>query len=141
MEELKFFDNKLQNYKDDEHRKKTEAFQETTHCMVESNEHCFGLLQIVKEQTKEEMHVGGLVSSTKPVNAVYQPNPSEPAASTMASQAASLPGRGRSPSSSSLISAGHVNLSPNTFIQFSCSSMKVSILLLNCIQADHPQRD
>uniref|UniRef100_A0A8C5YQL3 Uncharacterized protein n=1 Tax=Marmota marmota marmota TaxID=9994 RepID=A0A8C5YQL3_MARMA len=39
IEQLKLFDNKLQNCKDDEQRKKIETLKETTNSMVESIKH------------------------------------------------------------------------------------------------------
>ncbi|KAM5266244.1 oxysterol-binding protein-related protein 9 isoform 8-T8 [Hipposideros larvatus] len=134
IEQLKLFDDKLQNCKDDEQRKS----------MVESIKHCIVLLQIAK-------------STINPVDAIYQPSPLEPVINTMPSQTvlppepaqlckseqrpSSLPvgpvlatlghhqtptpnstGSGHSPPSSSLTSPSHVNLSPNTVPEFSYSS-------------------
>eukprot|EP00074_Homo_sapiens_P081568 XP_016855707.1 oxysterol-binding protein-related protein 9 isoform X5 [Homo sapiens] len=134
IEQLKLFDDKLQNCKEDEQRKS----------MVESIKHCIVLLQIAK-------------STINPVDAIYQPSPLEPVISTMPSQTvlppepvqlckseqrpSSLPvgpvlatlghhqtptpnstGSGHSPPSSSLTSPSHVNLSPNTVPEFSYSS-------------------
>ncbi|KAF6345246.1 oxysterol binding protein like 9 [Rhinolophus ferrumequinum] len=48
IEQLKLFDDKLQNCKDDEQRKKVETLKETTNSMVESIKHCIVLLQIAK---------------------------------------------------------------------------------------------
>ncbi|XP_006879730.1 PREDICTED: oxysterol-binding protein-related protein 9-like isoform X1 [Elephantulus edwardii] len=144
IEQLKLFDDKLQNCKDDEQRKKIETLKETTNSMVESIKHCIVLLQIAK-------------STINPVDAIYQPSPLEPVISTMPSQTvlpsepaqlckseqrpSSLPvgpvlatlghhqtptpnstGSGHSPPSSSLTSPSHVNLSPNTVPEFSYSS-------------------
>ncbi|EHB00685.1 Oxysterol-binding protein-related protein 9 [Heterocephalus glaber] len=127
IEQLKLFDNKLQNCKDDEQRKKIETLKETTN------------------------------STINPVDAIYQPSSLEPVISTMPSQTvlppepaqlckseqrpSSLPvgpvlatlghhqtptpnstGSGHSPPSSSLTSPSHVNLSPNTVPEFSYSS-------------------
>ncbi|NWR14288.1 OSBL9 protein, partial [Emberiza fucata] len=147
IDQLKLFDEKLQNCKDDEQRKAS------TFClknclsggsMVESIKHCIVLLQIAK-------------STINPVDAVYQPSPLEPSGiSTMPSQAVTLPepaqlckseqrpsslpvgpvvaslgnqtptpnstGSGQSAPSSSLTSPSHVNLSPNTVPDFSYSS-------------------
>uniref|UniRef100_G3VP13 Oxysterol-binding protein n=1 Tax=Sarcophilus harrisii TaxID=9305 RepID=G3VP13_SARHA len=144
IDQLKLFDNKLQNCKDDEQRKKIETLKETTNNMVESIKHCIVLLQIAK-------------STINPVDAIYQPNPLEPVISTMPTQTvlptesdpsckseprpSSLPvgpgvtalghpqtptpnstGSGHSAPSSSLTSPSHVNLSPNTVPEFSYSS-------------------
>nr|XP_055204593.1 oxysterol-binding protein-related protein 9 isoform X9 [Gorilla gorilla gorilla] len=139
IEQLKLFDDKLQNCKEDEQRKVTSITS-----MVESIKHCIVLLQIAK-------------STINPVDAIYQPSPLEPVISTMPSQTvlppepvqlckseqrpSSLPvgpvlatlghhqtptpnstGSGHSPPSSSLTSPSHVNLSPNTVPEFSYSS-------------------
>ncbi|XP_072505541.1 oxysterol-binding protein-related protein 9 isoform X9 [Notamacropus eugenii] len=144
IDQLKLFDNKLQNCKDDEQRKRIETLKETTNNMVESIKHCIVLLQIAK-------------STINPVDAIYQPNPLEPAISAMPTQTvlpaesaplckseprpSSLPvgpgvtslghpqtptpnstGSGHSAPSSSLTSPSHVNLSPNTVPEFSYSS-------------------
>ncbi|XP_036610959.1 oxysterol-binding protein-related protein 9 isoform X7 [Trichosurus vulpecula] len=144
IDQLKLFDNKLQNCKDDEQRKRIETLKETTNNMVESIKHCIVLLQIAK-------------STINPVDAIYQPNPLEPVISTMPTQTvlptesaplckseprpSSLPvgpgvtslghpqtptpnstGSGHSAPSSSLTSPSHVNLSPNTVPEFSYSS-------------------
>eukprot|EP00069_Balaena_mysticetus_P011541 bmy_07156T0 len=144
IEQLKFFDDKLQNCKDDEQRKKTATLKKTTNSMVESIKHCIVLLQIAK-------------STINPVDAIYQPSPLERVINTMPSQTvlppepaqlckseqhpSSLPvgpvlatlghhqtltpnstGSGHSPPRSSLTSPSHVNLSPNTVPEFSYSS-------------------
>ncbi|CAH6790655.1 Osbpl9 [Phodopus roborovskii] len=144
IEQLKLFDDKLQNCKDDEQRKKVETLKDTTNSMVESIKHCIVLLQIAK-------------STINPVDAIYQPSPLGPVISTMPSQTvlppepaqlckseqrpSSLPvgpvlatlghhqtptpnstGSGNSPPSSSLTPPSHVNLSPNTVPEFSYSS-------------------
>uniref|UniRef100_A0A8D1S385 Oxysterol-binding protein n=1 Tax=Sus scrofa TaxID=9823 RepID=A0A8D1S385_PIG len=130
IEQLKLFDDKLQNCKDDEQR---------------------------KDQCNAEKHADGIISTINPVDAIYQPSPLEPVISTMPSQTvlppepaqlckseqrpSSLPvgpvlatlghhqtptpnstGSGHSPPSSSLTSPSHVNLSPNTVPEFSYSS-------------------
>ncbi|MXQ98630.1 hypothetical protein E5288_WYG021740 [Bos mutus] len=147
IEQLKLFDDKLQNCKDDEQRKS----------MVESIKHCIVLLQIAKDQCIAENHADGIISTINPVDAIYQPSPLEPVVNTMPSQTvlppeptqlckseqrpSSLPvgpvlatlghhqtptpnstGSGHSPPSSSLTSPSHVNLSPNTVPEFSYSS-------------------
>ncbi|KAM5266242.1 oxysterol-binding protein-related protein 9 isoform 6-T6 [Hipposideros larvatus] len=147
IEQLKLFDDKLQNCKDDEQRKS----------MVESIKHCIVLLQIAKDQCNAEKLADGIISTINPVDAIYQPSPLEPVINTMPSQTvlppepaqlckseqrpSSLPvgpvlatlghhqtptpnstGSGHSPPSSSLTSPSHVNLSPNTVPEFSYSS-------------------
>ncbi|KAG3287140.1 OSBPL9, partial [Ictidomys tridecemlineatus] len=139
IEQLKLFDDKLQNCKDDEQRKKIETLKETTNSVVESIKHCIVLITI------------------NPVDAICQSSPWEPVISTMSSQTVlppepaqlckseqrpfSLPvgpvlatlghhqtptpnstGSGHSPPRSSLTSPSHVNLSPNTVPEFSYSS-------------------
>uniref|UniRef100_A0A7N4NM36 Oxysterol binding protein like 9 n=1 Tax=Sarcophilus harrisii TaxID=9305 RepID=A0A7N4NM36_SARHA len=54
--------------------------------MVESIKHCIVLLQIAKDQSNEEKHAYGLISTINPVDAIYQPNPLEPVISTMPTQ-------------------------------------------------------
>uniref|UniRef100_A0A2K6STD8 Oxysterol-binding protein n=1 Tax=Saimiri boliviensis boliviensis TaxID=39432 RepID=A0A2K6STD8_SAIBB len=140
IEQLKLFDDKLQNCKEDEQRKKIETLKETTN-----------------DQSNAEKHADGMISTINPVDAIYQPSPLEPVISTMPSQTvlppepvqlckseqrpSSLPvgpvlatlghhqtptpnstGSGHSPPSSSLTSPSHVNLSPNTVPEFSYSS-------------------
>uniref|UniRef100_A0A6J0T8M9 Oxysterol-binding protein n=1 Tax=Pogona vitticeps TaxID=103695 RepID=A0A6J0T8M9_9SAUR len=74
IDQLKLFDEKLQNCKDDEQRKKIENLKETTSSMVESIKHCIVLLQIAKDQSNEEKHADGLISTINPVDAIYQPS-------------------------------------------------------------------
>ena len=73
IEQLKLFDDKLQNCKDDEQRKKSGTLKETANSMVESIKHCIVLLQITK-------------STINPMDAIYQPSPLEPVINTMPSQ-------------------------------------------------------
>ncbi|KAF7487191.1 Hypothetical predicted protein [Marmota monax] len=73
IEQLKLFDDKLQNCEDDEQRKKIETLKETTNSMVKSIKYCMVLLQIAK-------------TTVNPVDAIYQPSPLEPVISTMPSQ-------------------------------------------------------
>ncbi|XP_072275733.1 oxysterol-binding protein-related protein 9 isoform X2 [Pyxicephalus adspersus] len=145
IDQIKVFDEKIQNCKDDEQRKKIENLKDTTCSMVESIKHCIVLLQIAK-------------STINPVDSVYQPSPLEPAVvRTMPTQTVPVPeteqvgkgeqrpsslavgsvvtglgshqtptpnstGSGQSVPSSSLTSPSHVNLSPNTVPDFSYSS-------------------
>ncbi|KAM9130183.1 oxysterol-binding protein-related protein 9 isoform 1-T1 [Pangshura tecta] len=78
IDQLKLFDDKLQHCIDDEQRKKIENLKATTNSMVESIKHCIVLLQIAKDQSNEEKHADGLISTINPVDAVYQPSPLEP---------------------------------------------------------------
>ncbi|XP_040216421.1 oxysterol-binding protein-related protein 9 isoform X2 [Rana temporaria] len=148
IDQIKLFDDKIQNCKDDEQRKS----------MVESIKHCIVLLQIAKDQTNEDKHADGLLSTINPVDSIYQPSLLEPAViRTMPTQTVPLPeavqagkgeqrpsslavgsvvpglgnhqtptpnstGSGQSVPSSSLTSPSHVNLSPNTVPDFSYSS-------------------
>ncbi|XP_014649257.1 PREDICTED: oxysterol-binding protein-related protein 9 [Ceratotherium simum simum] len=91
IEQLKLFDDKLQNCKDDEQRKKIETLKETTNNMVESIKHCIVLLQIAKDQCNAEKHADGIISTINPVDAIYQPSPLEPVINTMPSQTALPP--------------------------------------------------
>ncbi|XP_066453699.1 oxysterol-binding protein-related protein 9 isoform X2 [Eleutherodactylus coqui] len=145
IEQIKVFDEKIQNCKDDEQRKKIENLKDTTCSMVESIKHCIVLLQIAK-------------STINPVDSIYQPSPLEPAVirimptqtvpmpetvqiskgeprpsslavgsvvGTLASHQTPTPnstGSGQSVPSSSLTTPSHVNLSPNTVPDFSYSS-------------------
>ncbi|XP_073419750.1 oxysterol-binding protein-related protein 9 isoform X2 [Dendrobates tinctorius] len=145
IDQIKVFDDKIQNCRDDEQRKKIENLKDTTCSMVESIKHCIVLLQIAK-------------STINPVDSIYQPSPLEPAViRTMPTQTVPMPeavqvgkgeqrpsslavgsvvgtlashqtptpnstGSGQSVPSSSLTSPSHVNLSPNTVPDFSYSS-------------------
>ncbi|XP_034634496.1 oxysterol-binding protein-related protein 9 isoform X2 [Trachemys scripta elegans] len=92
IDQLKLFDEKLQHCIDDEQRKKIENLKETTNSMVESIKHCIVLLQIAKDQSNEEKHADGLISTINPVDAVYQPSPLEPTViTTMPTQTVLLP--------------------------------------------------
>eukprot|EP00069_Balaena_mysticetus_P011768 bmy_07315T0 len=133
IEQLKLFDDKLRNCKDDERRKKTETLKETTNSMNQLTL----LLQIAKDQCNAEKHADGIISTINPVDAIYQPSPLEPVINTMPSQTLDLVlatlGHHQTPTpnstgsehsllSSSLTSPSHVNLSPNTVPEFSYSS-------------------
>ncbi|XP_044156425.1 oxysterol-binding protein-related protein 9 isoform X3 [Bufo gargarizans] len=123
IDQIKVFDDKIQNCKDDEQRKKIENLKDTTCSMVESIKHCIVLLQIAKDQTNEDKHADGLISTINPVDSIYQPSLLEPAAVlAMPTQTVPMPGSGQSVPSSSLTSPSHVNLSPNTVPDFSYSS-------------------
>ncbi|XP_036376924.1 oxysterol-binding protein-related protein 9 isoform X2 [Megalops cyprinoides] len=145
IDQLKLFDEKLKDCKEDESRRKIENLKETTCSMVESIKHCIVLLQIAK-------------STINPVDGIFQPNPLESSVvSTMPTQStlptdnaqmckteqrpSSLPvgpvvtvvgslqtptpnstGSGPSAPSSSVTSPSHINLSSNTVPDFSYSS-------------------
>ncbi|XP_041417403.1 oxysterol-binding protein-related protein 9 isoform X5 [Xenopus laevis] len=64
IDQIKLFDEKIQSCKDDEQRKS----------MVESIKHCIVLLQIAKDQTNEEKHADGFISTINPVDSIYQPS-------------------------------------------------------------------
>ncbi|XP_030227646.1 oxysterol-binding protein-related protein 9 isoform X3 [Gadus morhua] len=60
IDQLKLFDEKIKECKEDESRRKIESLKETTCSMVESIKHCIVLLQIAK-------------STINPVDGIYQP--------------------------------------------------------------------
>nr|XP_046156774.1 oxysterol-binding protein-related protein 9 isoform X2 [Oncorhynchus gorbuscha] len=60
IDQLKLFDEKIKDCKDDESRRKIENLKETTYSMVESIKHCIVLLQIAK-------------STINPVDGIFQP--------------------------------------------------------------------
>ncbi|XP_063795616.1 oxysterol-binding protein-related protein 9 isoform X2 [Pseudophryne corroboree] len=92
IDQIKVFDDKIQTCKDDEQRKKIENLKDTTCSMVESIKHCIVLLQIAKDQTNEDKHADGLISTINPVDSIYQPSPLEPAViCTMPTQTVPLP--------------------------------------------------
>ncbi|XP_041134238.1 oxysterol-binding protein-related protein 9-like isoform X2 [Polyodon spathula] len=145
IDQLKLFDEKISNSKEDEQRRKIENLKETTCGMVESVKHCIVLLQIAK-------------STINPVDGIYQPSPLDSSViSTMPTQTVLPPdgsqvgkgeprptslavgsletvmgnhqtptpnstGSGLSAPSSSVTSPSHVNLSSNTVPDFSYSS-------------------
>ncbi|XP_041127382.1 oxysterol-binding protein-related protein 9-like isoform X3 [Polyodon spathula] len=145
IDQLKLFDEKIRNCKEDEQRRKIENLKETTCGMVESVKHCIVLLQIAK-------------STINPVDGIYQPSPLDSSViSTMPTQTVQPPdgfqvskgelrpttlavgsvvsvmgnhqtptpnstGSGPSAPSSSVTSPSHVNLSSNTVPDFSYSS-------------------
>ncbi|XP_073449646.1 oxysterol-binding protein-related protein 9 isoform X4 [Aquarana catesbeiana] len=72
--------------------KKIENLKDTTCSMVESIKHCIVLLQIAKDQTNEDKHADGLLSTINPVDSIYQPSLLEPAViRTMPTQTVPLP--------------------------------------------------
>ncbi|KAG7487797.1 hypothetical protein MATL_G00027290 [Megalops atlanticus] len=87
IDQLKLFDEKLKDCKEDESRRKIENLKETTSSMVESIKHCIVLLQIAKDQNNEQQHANGLISTINPVDGIFQPNPLESSVvSTMPTQ-------------------------------------------------------
>ncbi|XP_030639729.1 oxysterol-binding protein-related protein 9 isoform X3 [Chanos chanos] len=146
IDQLKLFDEKIKDCKEDESRRKIENLKETTCSMVESIKHCIVLLQIAK-------------STINPVDGIYQPRPLDTSVvSAMPTQTAlptdeaqvcktleqrpsSLPvgpdvtvmgslqtptpnstGSGPSAPSSSVTSPAHMNLPAHTVPDFSYSS-------------------
>ncbi|KTF86729.1 hypothetical protein cypCar_00019504 [Cyprinus carpio] len=75
IDQLKLFDEKIKDCKEDESRRKTENLKDTTCSMVESIKHCIVLLQIAKDQSNEQQHANGLISTINPVDGVFQPAP------------------------------------------------------------------
>ncbi|XP_056269912.1 oxysterol-binding protein-related protein 9 [Pseudoliparis swirei] len=73
IDQLKLFDDKIKDCKEDESRRKIEILKETTCSMVESIKHCIVLLQIAKDQSNEQQHANGLISTINPVDGIYQP--------------------------------------------------------------------
>uniref|UniRef100_A0A673MK45 Oxysterol-binding protein n=1 Tax=Sinocyclocheilus rhinocerous TaxID=307959 RepID=A0A673MK45_9TELE len=147
IDQLKLFDEKIKDCKEDESRRKIENLKDTTCSMVESIKHCIVLLQIAK-------------STINPVDGVFQPAPlntSVVSASAMPTQTtlptdgaqvckteqrpSSLPmgpvvtvmgslqtptpnstGSGPSAPSSSVTSPSHMNIPPHSVPDFSYSS-------------------
>ncbi|KAL1270137.1 hypothetical protein QQF64_032426 [Cirrhinus molitorella] len=75
IDQLKLFDEKIKDCKEDESRRKIENLKDTTCSMVESIKHCIVLLQIAKDQSSEQQHANGLISTINPVDGVFQPTP------------------------------------------------------------------
>ncbi|XP_071010275.1 oxysterol-binding protein-related protein 9-like isoform X1 [Oncorhynchus clarkii lewisi] len=73
IDQLKLFDEKIKDCKEDESRRKIEHLKETTCSMVESIKHCIVLLQIAKDQSNEQQHAYGLISTINPVDGIFQP--------------------------------------------------------------------
>ncbi|KAL3047913.1 hypothetical protein OYC64_021971 [Pagothenia borchgrevinki] len=74
IDQLKLFDEKIKDCKEDESRRKIENLKETTCSMVESIKHCIVLLQIAKDQSNEQQHANGLISTINPVDGIFQPS-------------------------------------------------------------------
>ncbi|XP_055023611.2 oxysterol-binding protein-related protein 9 isoform X2 [Misgurnus anguillicaudatus] len=147
IDQLKLFDEKIKDSKEDESRRKIENLKDTTCTMIESIKHCIVLLQIAK-------------STINPVDGVYHPSPlnssvvtssAMPTQTTLPTDGAqlckmdqrpsSLPmgpvvtvmgslqtptptstGSGPSAPSSSVTSPSHMNVPPHTVPDFSYSS-------------------
>ncbi|XP_055497732.1 oxysterol-binding protein-related protein 9 isoform X2 [Leucoraja erinacea] len=87
IDQLKLFDEKVKTCNDDEQRRKVESLKEVTNSMVESIKHCIVLLQIAKDQSNEEKHANGIISTINPVDGIFLPNPLDSAViSTMPTQ-------------------------------------------------------
>ncbi|XP_012680810.1 oxysterol-binding protein-related protein 9 isoform X3 [Clupea harengus] len=75
IDQLKLFDEKIKDCKEDESRRKIENLKDTTCSMVESIKHCIVLLQIAKDRSNDQQHANGLISTINPVDGIYQPDP------------------------------------------------------------------
>ncbi|KAF3690929.1 Oxysterol-binding protein-related protein 9 [Channa argus] len=82
IDQLKLFDEKIKDCREDESRRKIENLKETTCSMVESIKHCIVLLQIAKDQSNEQQHANGLISTINPVDGIYQPPLDTPVVNT-----------------------------------------------------------
>ncbi|KAM9384748.1 oxysterol-binding protein-related protein 9 isoform 4-T5 [Pholidichthys leucotaenia] len=91
INQLKLFDEKLKDCKEDESCRKIEDLKETTCSMVESIKHCIVLLQIAKDQSNEQQHANGLISTINPVDGIYQPPLDTPVVNTTMPTQTTLP--------------------------------------------------
>uniref|UniRef100_A0A8D2ZZV8 Oxysterol-binding protein n=1 Tax=Scophthalmus maximus TaxID=52904 RepID=A0A8D2ZZV8_SCOMX len=91
IDQLKLFDEKIKDCKEDESRRKIENLKETTCSMVESIKHCIVLLQIAKDQSNEQQHANGLISTINPVDGIYQPPLDSPVVNTTMPTQTTLP--------------------------------------------------
>ncbi|XP_031719820.1 oxysterol-binding protein-related protein 9 isoform X2 [Anarrhichthys ocellatus] len=78
IDQLKLFDDKIKDCKEDESRRKIDLLKETTCSMVESIKHCIVLLQIAK-------------STINPVDGIYQPPLDTPLVNTTMPTQTTLP--------------------------------------------------
>ncbi|XP_068563422.1 oxysterol-binding protein-related protein 9 isoform X2 [Cebidichthys violaceus] len=78
IDQLKLFDDKIKDCKEDESRRKIDILKETTCSMVESIKHCIVLLQIAK-------------STINPVDGIYQPPLDTPLVNTTMPTQTTLP--------------------------------------------------
>uniref|UniRef100_A0A3Q2NXD6 Oxysterol-binding protein n=1 Tax=Fundulus heteroclitus TaxID=8078 RepID=A0A3Q2NXD6_FUNHE len=110
IDQLKLFDEKIKDCKEDESRRKIENLKETTCSMVESIKHCIVLLQIAK-------------STINPVDGIYQPPLDPPVVNiTMPTQTTLPTGSGPSGPSSSVASPTRIPLPSHSVPDFSYSS-------------------
>ncbi|CAN9500431.1 unnamed protein product [Ophioblennius macclurei] len=91
IDQLKLFDEKIKDCKEDESRRKIENLKQTTCSMVESIKHCIVLLQIAKDQSNEQQHANGLISTINPVDGIYQPPLDTPVVDTTMPTQTTLP--------------------------------------------------
>ncbi|XP_061540801.1 oxysterol-binding protein-related protein 9 isoform X2 [Phycodurus eques] len=91
IDQLKLFDEKVKDCKEDESRRKIENLKDTTCSMVESIKHCIVLLQIAKDQSNDQQHANGLISTINPVDGIYQPPLDTPVANTTMPTQTTLP--------------------------------------------------
>ncbi|XP_035503293.1 oxysterol-binding protein-related protein 9 isoform X4 [Scophthalmus maximus] len=123
IDQLKLFDEKIKDCKEDESRRKIENLKETTCSMVESIKHCIVLLQIAKDQSNEQQHANGLISTINPVDGIYQPPLDSPVVNTTMPTQTTLPtGSGASGPSSGVASPAHMPLPLHSVPDFSYSS-------------------
>ncbi|XP_059196669.1 oxysterol-binding protein-related protein 9 isoform X3 [Centropristis striata] len=123
IDQLKLFDEKIKDCKEDESRRKIENLKETTCSMVESIKHCIVLLQIAKDQSNEQQHANGLISTINPVDGIYQPPLDTPVVNTTMPTQTTLPtGSGPSGPSSGVASPAHMPLPSHSVPDFSYSS-------------------
>ncbi|XP_028260209.1 oxysterol-binding protein-related protein 9 isoform X3 [Parambassis ranga] len=123
IDQLKLFDEKIKDCKEDESRRKIENLKETTCSMVESIKHCIVLLQIAKDQSNEQQHANGLISTINPVDGIFQPPLDTPVVNTTMPTQTTLPtGSGPSGPSSGVASPAHIPLPSHSVPDFSYSS-------------------
>ncbi|XP_075879008.1 oxysterol-binding protein-related protein 9 isoform X5 [Nelusetta ayraudi] len=110
IDQLKLFDEKIKDCKEDESRRKIENLKETTCSMVESIKHCIVLLQIAK-------------STINPVDGIYQPSLATPVDDSAMPTQTTLPtGSGPSGPSSGVASPAHIPIPSHSVPDFSYSS-------------------
>ncbi|XP_034092324.1 oxysterol-binding protein-related protein 9 isoform X2 [Gymnodraco acuticeps] len=123
IDQLKLFDEKIKDCKEDESRRKIENLKETTCSMVESIKHCIVLLQIAKDQSNEQQHANGLISTINPVDGIFQPTLDTPVDDgTMPTQNTLPTGSVPSGPSSGMASPSHMPLPSHSVPDFSYSS-------------------